>query len=70
MKETYPKINYQLCGHEGENFFLLPSLLLQNWSPTPPLGGNPAEIKHILVRTAQNHDMCELPVLIQPQITV
>lgn len=59
VKEAHPKINNQLCGHEGETFWLLPSLLLQeNWSSTPPLGGHPAKINHIFVRTVQNHDMC------------
>lgn len=75
VKEAQPKINDQLCGHEGENFWLIPSPLLQeNWSPTPPLRGHPAKTNHIFVRTVQNHEMCELPVLrvlgyIQPQMT-
>lgn len=75
-KEAHPKINDQLRGHEGETFWLLTSLLLQeNWSPTPPLGGHPAKINHIFLRTVQNYGICELLLLrvlgyIQPQITV
>lgn len=34
VNTAHPKINDQLCVHEEETFWLLPSLLLEeNWSP-------------------------------------